>query len=103
MARVGETYVVGIALEGAVIAYLELTEGAPAHEALGEFERAVLHHLGIEAAIGSVVDILEEDAVHRRLYGSPKFLGVHVEDVGLSRCREADGKQTEHCKFPHSY
>ena len=73
----------GIALEGAIVLHVEVAEGAPAHQVLGEFKRAVLHHLGIEATIGCVVDILEEDTVHRGLYGCPKFLGVHVEDVGL--------------------
>ena len=101
MARVGEAYVVGTALEGSVVANLELTEGAPAHEALGELERAVLHHLGIESAVGSIVDILEEDAVHRRLYGSPKFTGVHVEDVSLCRSRKAERQQKSGGNFPH--
>ena len=73
----------GIALEGTVVFHLEVSEGAPTHQVLGKLKRAVLHHLCIEATIGSVVDILKEDAVHRRLYGSPEFLGVNVEDVRL--------------------
>jgi len=95
VAGVFQTHIVGIALEGSVVFHLEVTEGAPAHEALGELERAVLHHLGIEAAVGSVVDILEEDTVHRGLYGCPKFLGVHVHDVCLCRRREAGSKQKQ--------
>ena len=91
----------GIALEGTVVLHVEVTKGAPAHQVLGEFKRAVLDHLGIEATIGRIVDILEEDTVHRGLYGRPEFLGVHVEDVGLCRCHEAEGKQTKKSDFSH--
>ena len=72
-----------IALEGAIVLHLKVSEGAPAHQVLGELERAVLHHLCIKTTVGSVVDILKEDTVHRRLYGCPEFLGVYVKDVRL--------------------
>ena len=39
---------------------------APAHERIGELERAVLHSLGIDAAVGGEVDVLEEDPDERR-------------------------------------
>ena len=39
---------------------------APAHERIGELERAVLHSLGIDAAVGREVDVLEEDTEERR-------------------------------------
>ncbi len=38
----------------------------PAHERLRELEGPVLDPLRIEAAVGGEVDVLEEDAVHRR-------------------------------------
>ena len=101
MARVAEAHVVGIVLEGTVVLQLEVAIGAPAHQRLVELERAVLHHLGIEATVGSVVDILEEDAVHRRLYGGPKFLCVHVEDVILSRSREGCSQEQKCSQLSH--
>ena len=95
VAGIFQAYIVRIALEGTVVLHIEIAKGAPAHETLGELERAVLHHLGIEAAVGSVVDILKEDTVHRGLYGCPKFLSVHVHDVRLCRRRKAKSKQEE--------
>ena len=42
----------------------------------------------------SIDDILEEDTVHRGLYGCPKLLGVHVDDVRLGRrCQTGDQQQ----------
>ena len=83
----------GIALEGTIVLYVELTKCTPAHQVLGELEGAVLHHLSIESAVGSVVDILEEDTVHRRLYGSAQFLCVDVKDMCLGCSRQAGSKQ----------
>jgi hypothetical protein len=48
---------------------------------LGELERTVLHHLGIETAIGSIVDILEENTIHRGLDWGTKLLGVYLENM----------------------
>ena len=62
---------------------------------LRELKGTVLHHLGIESAVSSVVDILEEDAVHRGLYGCPEFLGVHIDDVSLGCRRQAESQQEE--------
>lgn len=53
---------------GFVIVYGNLAEGIPAHEMLWKLEVAVLHHLSIQAAVGTEVDILKKDAVHCRLY-----------------------------------
>ena len=88
MTGVGKAYVVGIALERSVVANLKLTVGAPAHQVLGELKRAVLHHFGIQTAVGSVVDVLEEDAIHRRLNGGTELFGVHFHHVCLSRHSE---------------
>ena len=35
---------------------------APAHQRIGKLERAVLHSLGVNPAVGGEVDVLEEDA-----------------------------------------
>ena len=102
VARVFEAYIVRIALErSSFVLHVEVSEGAPTHQVLGELERAVLHHLGIESAIGSVVDILKKDTIHRRLYGCPEFLGVDVQYVVLSRSRQACSQEQECCQFSH--
>ena len=72
-----------IVLERTVGLQFEVAIGAPAHQRLVELERTVLDHFSIETAVGSVVDVFEEDAVHCRLYRSSEFLSVHVEDVVL--------------------
>ena len=103
VARVTQTHIVGITLEGTIIAHIDLAKGTPAHKTLGELKRAVLHHLGIKTTIGSVVDILEEDSVHRGLYRGPNLLGVHVHDVGLGRSSQSDGQQQQSSQFSHIY
>jgi hypothetical protein len=42
-------------------------------------ERAVLHELGVEPAVGAVVDVLEEHAVQRRADGMTGFVGIDDE------------------------
>lgn len=63
-----KSYIMRVAVEG----WLHVIEGyvaecIPSHQALWELERAVFHHLCIETAIGTEVDILEEDTIHGRL------------------------------------
>ena len=88
VAGIGEAHIVGVAVEGTVVAYLKLAVGAPAHQTLGEFKRTVLHHLGIQTTVGSVVDVFKEDAIHRRLNRCTDLLGVHFHHMGLSRQSE---------------
>lgn len=44
-----------------------IAESAPTHERFRKFKTAILDQLGIQPAIGAQVDILEEDAPHRRI------------------------------------
>ena len=77
MAVVLQSDIVRIACKGwVVILYLHVAEGLPGHQVLGKLERAVLHHVGIEAAVGSEVDVLKEHTVHRGLNHSPRFVGL---------------------------
>ena len=59
----------------------------PDDPVVGELEAAVLYQLSIETAVSSVVDILEEDAVHSRLYRCARFLGINSNNVLL--CAES--------------
>jgi len=71
MAGIGKCHIVRVAVEGGVgVVEGHLAEGVPAHQSLRELERAVLDELGIEASVGSEVDVLEEDAIHGGLDGS---------------------------------
>ena len=88
MARVGEAYVVGVTVEGTVVTHLKLAIGAPTHQMLGELKRTVLHHFSIQTAIGGVVDVFKEDAIHRRLDRCTDLFGVHFHHMGLSRQSE---------------
>ena len=73
----GEDHIVRIALEGGIfLADGNASEGLPPHQRLRKLERAVLYKLGIETAVGSEVDVFEEDAVHRGLNGSARFIRI---------------------------
>ena len=77
MATAAQTDIVGVALEWAVVAQLDITEHLPTHIVVGtELERAVFHQLGIDATIGRIVDILEEKTPHRGLDLGPHTLGI---------------------------
>ena len=69
----------GITLKESVVLNVDLSVSAPAHQVLGKLERAVLNHFSIQATIGGIVDVFEEDTIHRRLYGRTQFLGVYFE------------------------
>ena len=85
VSRGGETGIVGIAVEGAVVLYLHLAKGLPAHEVVGgELKRAVLHQLSVETAVGSEVDILEEDSIHGGLHHGSGLTSVDSDYVILS-------------------
>ena len=71
-----------IAPEGAVVPHLHTPEALPPHERIGELERAVLDHLGIEAAVSGIVDVLKEEAIHRGLYRSAGLVGAYDKLVG---------------------
>ena len=86
MAGIVEHHVMRTTLEGSVVLHFKLAESLPAHKSIRKFERAVLHQLAVQSAVGSIIDIFEEDAVHGRLHRRPHLLGVHVESVGLSVC-----------------
>ena len=64
-----EGHIVRVVLEGGLhVAHGHVAEGAPSHQSLWELEGSVLYHLCVETAVGSEVDVLEEDAVHGGLY-----------------------------------
>ena len=93
MARRSQTNVVRVALEWTIVHQNHLARDIPSGECVGKLERAVLDELGIKATVGGIVDVLEKDSVHRRLYGRPKFLSVHVENVSLSSSGEAGSQK----------
>ena len=74
-------HIVRTTLKGTVTHHIDTSEGLPAHQVLGKFKRAVLNEFAIESAVGSVVDVFKENAIHRRLNGCSQFLGVDVHDV----------------------
>ena len=68
-AVVDDAHVVGIAVEaGLGVLHRDVAKGYPANEGLRELEGAVLHQFSVESAVGTEVDVFEEDAVHRGLY-----------------------------------
>ena len=88
MCRRREAHVVGVAVEGAVILDGDVAEYVPPHEPLRELERAVLHHLGIKAAVGAVVYVLEEVSVHCGPYRRTDLARLDHHAVGrLCICR----------------
>ena len=55
----------------------------PGEERITIFERAILDELGVESAVGAVVDVLEEDAVQRRRDRSAGRLDVDRDAGGF--------------------
>ena len=93
MAGIDEADIMRAALEGTVIPDFHRAEGFPALErVVRELEGTVFHELGVQAAVGRVVDILEEDAVHRGLDGRSDLLEVDVHAVDLGGNGEAHQK-----------
>ena len=71
MSRRSQTNIVGVALKWAIVHQGNLARDVPSCKSVGELERTVLYQFCVKSAISSIVDILKEDTVHRRLYGSP--------------------------------
>ena len=93
MAGVHEADVMRAALERTVVTHFHPAEGLPAlQRILRKLEGAVLDELGVEAAVGRVVDVLEEDAVHGRLDGRSDLLEVDVHPMRLGECGHSDQK-----------
>ena len=72
-----------VALERAVVLDIHLSVSSPARQGVRKVERAVLDHVAVKAPVGSIVDVFEENAVHRRLYGNPGFLEIDIQTYGL--------------------
>ena len=93
MTGIRKADIVWTTFERAVVADRHLSEGFPALErVLREFEGAVLHKLGVQAAVGRKVDVLEENAVHGGLDGGADLLDVDVHPVRLGGCGQAEKK-----------
>ena len=72
-----------------------ITECIPSHQALWELERTVFHHLCIETAIGTEVDILEEDTIHGRLDFYSRLVGLNHK---LMLCEGSERRHRhQHC------
>ena len=80
-------------IERAVVADRHFSEGFPSLErVLREFEGAVLHKFGVQAAVGREVDVLEENAVHGGLDGCADLLEVDVHPVRLGENGQSEKK-----------
>ena len=78
------------------VAQSHVAEHVPTHEWLRKLERAVLHQFGIESAIGSEVDVFEENAPHRGLNLCTEFLRVHFKPMlrlSVCECQQTDDSQ----------
>ena len=94
MSGITKEHVVWATLERPIVLYCYISERLPTHEFLRKLERAVLHQLAIQAAIGSIVDVFKKKAVHRWLHLGTHFFGIDVERVGL--CQQANHWQGGH-------
>ena len=98
VAGAGETYVMRILVERAVVLHLYLTESLPTHEVVGrEFKRTVFQQLAVKTAVSGIVDILKEDTVHRGLNHTAGLGGLNSHNIILSReghsCRKGCTKK----------
>ena len=63
--------------------HTDIPEGRPAPKRIFKLERTVLDKFGIQAAIGSVIDILKKDPVHGRLDRRTCFLHIYLKFITL--------------------
>ena len=88
----GHAHIVGIALEWTVVAHGDIAESRPTRQRLLEFKRAVLHHFGIQTAVGAIIYILKKYAVHCRRHFGAALAGI--EYCRFSRCcQRGSGKE----------
>ena len=92
MTGICEAYIMRVALKRSVIQNLYVSECLPSLECVGEFKRAVLYQLCVKAAVGSIVYILKEDAVHCALDGSTSLLEIYIKGVALCTQRHCRNK-----------
>lgn len=88
-----------VLIERAVILQRYVAEHFPSHKVVGgEFKRTVFYKFGIQAAVCAKVDILEEYAVHRRLYIGSDFLGLYRHGIVLCVSGERSCHESYTCK-----
>src|SRR5438046_10286597 len=56
---------------------IDRQDGVPSRQRLVELERAILDPLGVESAIGAIVDVFEENAEHGWRDGSPRVGSIN--------------------------
>ena len=56
----------------------------PSHHRIGEFKRAVLDHLGVKAAVGTQVDVLEEGTPHGGIDPGTGLIGAYCDSGRLA-------------------
>ena len=66
-------------LKRTVITNLHIAESSPTHKRVVKLKRAVLYKLRIESAVGSVVYILKEQAVHGLLHRNAGVLRLYLK------------------------
>jgi len=74
------------------ISHCYIAKAIPAHECLGKLERPVLNQLGIQAAVGSEVDILEKKSIHGGLDRCTLFIHIDNQSDILLLCKHASHK-----------
>ena len=101
MARVLESYIMGVALERTVILHFQTTGYIPALKSvIRELERPVLHELRIKTAICGKVYILDEDTVHRRLDFRTDIGEIDLHSVDLSQRGNSGRQRDERKHYP---
>ena len=77
-----QAYVVGVALKGCAFSKdFHFAESFPVLERVVVLEGTVCNLLCIQAAIGSKVDVFQEDPVHGGLDGDSGSIGIHHQVV----------------------
>ena len=85
MSRPCQLNVVRAAFKGAVVFHVDVAKGCPSCQALFELERAVYQHFAVKAAVGTIIDVLKENAIHCLLYGGAVFARVDVHHARLGK------------------
>ena len=94
VSRRSQPHIVRILVERAIILQRHLARDVPTSKVVRELKRAVLHQFAIQTAISGIVDVLEEDAIHRRWDRSAHLGCVDVHRVRLRR----HARRNHHCR-----
>ena len=95
MAGISQSDIVRIPLERAVTLQGDVSENIPSGKSVRKFERTVLDEFGIQASVGSEVDVFEKVSVHGGLDFGSQLICLHNQLVDILCMEGQSGRKCE--------